>query len=131
MAYIENPIQEGMDFKTISKNVGENDKSNSDSIKSLITANTYTGTGTYGVNNPTVIAIKPTTQIVIIGDVSGLNGTGCLVLVRSQKTASVFGGTSHGIKVSWSDTEVSFYHTSNANYQANTLDRIYPYVLVG
>jgi hypothetical protein len=91
----------------------------------------HVGDGNFGANNPTVIPIKPSTKLFIMGDVQSTNSRGTLVLVRGQKRTSLdSSGVGMQINATWTDDTLSFYHNSSASAQGNTKGETYPYLLI-
>ena len=92
----------------------------------------YTGTETYGSENPSTLAFASKPLFIVIRSAEGNFGTGA-----DQKLILVYGSTwckstdtssnSHNF-VTWSGNSVSWYCTNSAYNQMNQSERVYWYV---
>ena len=86
---------------------------------------TYTGTGTYGQENPTQVQFpKVPMMYVILGDKFLIGRGGASNAVHAYSVSS--GGTGVGsISVSWSGSTVSFWDSSFPQWQMNYKGMVY------
>lgn len=96
-----------------------------------IETGTYTGTGTYGSNNPNSLTFSFEPKLVIIVPNGSYHG-GCFVLGAS--TAQIFGLSSSSVVCTFSGNIISWYSTASSgttNYQLNVSGILYKYIAIG
>jgi hypothetical protein len=86
----------------------------------------YTGTGTYGAANPTVIPIHLTSRIVIIQKASGVAASHSLIAI-TQVGSAITIGDNPGVNIlTWNfGSTLSFYNADSAAQQMNTSGSYY------
>ena len=77
----------------------------------------YTGTGTYNVNNPSKLTFPGKPELVFIG---GMTDAAFLVAFYGQTLAATQSTTNVRVDVSWSGNTMSWYSNTNALGQLNT-----------
>lgn len=87
---------------------------------------TYTGTGTYGSGNATVITFSQKPDIYLIGGdvslVAGQSGTAKPIIASRSGTS---GGFLSDADVSWNGSQLSLTNGVDARYQMNTKNAVY------
>ncbi len=87
----------------------------------------YTGNGTYGAGNPTVIDVGFRPQCLIIEVVSAGSATGVVFIALNGVNVSYSLPTSAAVTISFDKTQVSFYSVS-ASGQMNLSGAVYRYI---
>ena len=85
----------------------------------------YTGTGTYGRDNPNIITFTGKTQLIFIqyDDYNSqfLNPAGAWAMVGTNKM---------NLAVTWGDNQVSWYSSDGSQMQGNDYGNIYRFVVI-
>ena len=94
---------------------------------------TYTGTGTVGSANPTLLTLPFNPMIVLIRAVSASASLYTTVLLRGCTGAMAVCGDMYGMLVQWGEKSVSWYtsETDYAAWQDNLSGVTYAYVALG
>ena len=87
----------------------------------------YTGDGTYGADNPTVIDVGFRPECLIIGAESANSATGVVFIALNGVNVSYSLPTSAAVTISFDKTQVSFYSVS-ASGQMNLSGAVYRYI---
>ena len=87
----------------------------------------YTGDGTYGAGNPTVIDVGFRPQCLIIEVVSAGSATGVVFIALNGVNVSYSLPTAATVTISFDKTQVSFYSVS-ASGQMNLSGAVYRYI---
>ena len=106
---------------------------NASSLHVKIATGFYVGTGTYGVNNPNSLTFEFEPKIVVIVSNSD-NGYGGYPWINGNPFGlSYTGYSSEGCNLTWSGNSISWYNSSNANYQLNDNGSgvTYRYIAIG
>lgn len=106
--------------------------------KAEIASGTYTGTGTCGANNPCHLTFPFEPKLVLVSDEDHL-----LILhagtdyapnfgIQSQTISGTYTNDGYfGMRVFWSDTGVSWYHSNTEGQQMNAQGTTYLYTALG
>lgn len=89
---------------------------------------TYTGTGTYGSDNPTIIRFpKMPVLFVVLGDaVIALGAGGDSMACGVMQSSNATGSTSIvDVPMTWSGSQMQTFNQHNANEQLNKKDTVY------
>ena len=97
---------------------------------------TYTGTGVFGADNPTSLHCDFTPVLVIIGSPASNYGSVIPPMILFRPFAEMpfkrDGSTKvEYVYVSWNDTSVLWYTTTDVVEQFNVAKRVYSYVIFG
>ena len=101
-----------------------------------IATGSYTGTGTYGANNPCSLTFPFVPKLVVLSNAStySTDTSGLLVMVAGSNMALSLDesnqSTTSRISLTWGTDSVS-WHTTSAARQMNTSSRNYHYVAFG
>ena len=98
-----------------------------------ISVGSYTGTGTFGSDNPNVLTFDFEPKLVLIANPEG--SVPIISLMRGCQKYVIAKVDSYGLGyVNWTGTSVSWYSTSstaNAHNQGNQLNVVYRYIALG
>lgn len=100
--------------------------------RARLAAGSYTGTGQYGEDHPTVLEIPDAERPPSVIMVSHPEGFFKAVLVRGMEKYCVWWENyrTHNIEVTWTDKGARFYSTESDAYQLNNKDRAYYYAVL-
>ena len=100
---------------------------------------TYTGTGTYGADNPNTLTFDFTPKLILISCIleggEGANGSDHYTMMAVQGTPKTYitywnGSSSAAVNLLWGDTSLSWYGSS-AQKQGNWENAVYRYIAIG
>lgn len=105
-----------------------------------IATGSYTGTGTYGANNPCSLTFDFSPQIVMI-TIHEINSASSQPLISGPWIRGMSKGrlivqpvaysNDNYVNLTWNGNALSFYSTKDANYQLNLKDGIYHFFAIG
>ena len=104
-----------------------------------IHAGTYTGTGTYGADNPNTLTFEFAPKLVFINCVleggEGANGNDHYIMIAVHGTPKTYitywsGSSCATVNLLWGDTSLSWYGSS-AQKQGNWKNAVYRYIAIG
>ena len=100
--------------------------------RARLAAGSYTGTGQYGADNPTVLEIPDAERPPSVIIVSHPEGFYKAVLVRGMEKYCVWWENyrTHNIEVTWTDKGVRWYSTEDSGIQLNTKDQTFYYAAI-
>lgn len=99
--------------------------------KCCIATGTYSGTGTYGADNPTTLTLPFQPKVLFIDCSSTQYGQAHLFLYGMPHGHSRIGDiNNYYITMTWNGTSVSWYSTDHAIYQFNESGVTYTYVAI-
>ena len=88
---------------------------------------TYTGTGTYGQANPTVLHMGFTPKLVIVMGSATASGEH-IVLLNPYDVGKSYGGDSGAVYLTWLEDGVQWYSPFRESTQFNRPNEIYHYL---
>ena len=97
-------------------------------VESKVHPGAYTGTGTYGTNNPNTLEFEFEPKMVLI---QGTAGRVAILIKPSGVGVSIGPNESTTLNVTWQGKTVSWYNALNAANQMNTENEIYSYTAFG
>lgn len=92
-----------------------------------IVAGTYVGTGTYGIENPNSVSLGFEAKFFIVGE----NSSYWNIFIPGIENSFCPTSSEYRNYPSFYKDRVQWYHSSNANYQFNTIRTTYYYVAIG
>lgn len=93
-----------------------------------ITTGKYTGTGTYGADNPNALTLPFEPKVLIVSAMTDAQ-TGHTAWIYGDSRGAV--NSSYAVILSWDNNTVSWYSTNSASYQLNGNALSYQYVAIG
>lgn len=97
-------------------------------VESKVHPGAYTGTGTYGTNNPNTLEFEFEPKMVLI---QGTAGRVAILIKPSGVGVSIGPNESTTLNVTWQGKTVSWYNALNAANQMNTENETYSYTAFG
>ena len=91
---------------------------------------TYTGTGTYGADQPTVFSCD-FYPVLLVAEWQNYQYGHPLVLLNGVVTMPTVFGSYHAVSVAWTSRQVSIYSTTAADVQFNMEGATYHYMILG
>lgn len=105
----------------------------------------YVGDGNAGVDYPNTLTFDFEPKIVIVGSINSADGTGVypgsirggFPWIRGMASGATYGHKYSdafgilGVKLTWGDKTLSWYHGSDSTYQLNQSSSVYYYVAIG
>ena len=91
---------------------------------------TYTGTGTYGADQPTVFSCD-FYPVLLVAEWENYEYGHPLVLLNGVTVMPTVFGSYHAVSVAWTSRQVSIYSTTAADVQFNMEGATYHYMILG